>query len=206
MKRYSQTLSVHARSDVQNISLEITWTILLILLFKKSDNIRETTNKNRLPWPGSRAITLMSHLTTGGPGEERGTNKLSPTGTRKKRPKGERGCQAVRTSSLPESFSLEFILAEWHAVPGPWVRVIGQTQQGTNPITEAVGYMAEQFPYVLFHCCPLPGLPFPTKSLALSVHASLQTIHFQVLEKSPFSSSRSYPPSCNNNTDLFFLR
>ena len=123
MKGYLQNLSVPARSDVQDISLETTWTILSIVFL------------NCPPWPGSTLITCMSHHTTGGPGKERGTNKLSPTGTRKKRPKGERGCQSVCPSSLPESSSLESILAEWYAATGPWVRTTGQRQQGTNPIT-----------------------------------------------------------------------
>ena len=83
-----------------------------LFCFVLSDNIRETTNQNRPPWPGSTVITCMSHLTTGGPGKECRTNKLSPTGTRKKRPKRERGCQSVCPGSLPESFSLESILAE----------------------------------------------------------------------------------------------
>ena len=57
--------------------------------------------------------------------------------------------------------------------------------------------MAEQFSWVPLPCCSPPGCPFPIKSLALSAHVSPQTIHFWVLDKSPFLGPGSGPPSCN---------
>ena len=41
-------------------------------------------------------------------------------------------------------------------------------------------------------------VPFPVKSLALSAHVSLQTIHFWVLDKSPLSGPRRGPLSFNS--------
>ena len=40
-------------------------------------------------------------------------------------------------------------------------------------------------------------MPFPIKSLALSTCVSSQTIHFQVLDKSPLLGPGRDPPSCN---------
>ena len=60
----------------------------------------------------------------------------------------------------------------------------------TNPITikpETVSHMAEQFSWIPLPYCSPPRHPFTIKSLALSAHVSLQTIHFQVLDKSPVS-------------------
>ena len=75
-------------------------------------NVRGTTDPNRPPWPGTRATTCMSYLTTGGPGKELGTNKLPPTRRIQERSKGERRCQFICPTNLPESFSLESFLAE----------------------------------------------------------------------------------------------
>ena len=49
---------------------------------------------------------------------------------------------------------------------------------------------AEQFSWVPSPCCSPPGGPFPIKSIALSAHVSPQTIHFQVLDKSPLLGPR----------------
>ena len=70
----------------------------------------------------------------------------------------------------------------------------------TNPITikpETVSQAAELFSWVPLPSCSPPGCPFPIKSLALSAHMSPQTIHFQVLDKSPVSGPERDPPSCN---------
>ena len=71
----------------------------------------------------------------------------------------------------------------------------------TNAITikpETASHVAELFSWVpLPHCSP-PGCPFPIKSLALSAHVSPWTIHFRVLDKSPVSSPRRGPHSCNS--------
>nr|XP_058901661.1 UPF0547 protein C16orf87 homolog isoform X1 [Kogia breviceps] len=49
---------------------------------------------------------------TGGPDKERGNNKLPPTGRIRGKSKGERRLQSICPGKLPESFSLESILAE----------------------------------------------------------------------------------------------
>ena len=87
-------------------------------------------------------------------------------------------------------------------------KMIGQGQLEANPIAikpETVSYVAEQFSWVPLSCCSLPGCPFPIKSLALSAHVSPQTIHFQVLDKSPLSGSGRGPPSCNIYTYPFMM-
>ena len=70
----------------------------------------------------------------------------------------------------------------------------------TNPITikpETASQVTELFSWVpLPHYSP-PGCTFPIKSLALSAHVSPQTIHFQVLDKSPVSGPARSPFSCN---------
>ena len=67
----------------------------------------------------------MNYFTIGGL-KEHGTNKLPPTGRVQERSKGD----AMHPTNLPESFSLEPILAEQCAHPqeGPRVRTIGQIQ------------------------------------------------------------------------------
>ena len=57
--------------------------------------------------------------------------------------------------------------------------------------------MTEQFSWVPLPYCSPPGCPFPIKSLALSGHVSPQTIHFQLLGKSPVLGPGMGPPSCN---------
>ena len=69
-----------------------------------------------------------------------------------------------------------------------------------HPITikpNIASYTAEQFSWVPSPCCSPPGCPFPIKSIALSAHVSPQTIHIQVLDKSPVSGPGRGPPSCN---------
>ena len=73
----------------------------------------------------------------------------------------------------------------------------------TNPSTikpETGSHEAEQFSWVPLLSCSPPGRPFPVKSLAFSAHVSPQTIHFQVLGKSPVSGPGRGPPSCNKTT------
>ena len=74
--------------------------------------VRGTTDRNHLPWPGKIVATCMSYFTTGGPGKERGTNKLPPMGRIRERSKGEKRHQSICPANLPESFSLESIMAE----------------------------------------------------------------------------------------------
>ena len=75
---------------------------------------------------------MSSSLTPGGPGKERGTNKLPPTGRIRGRSKGERRRQCICPTDLPRSSSLN---PSWLGddQEGPWVRVIGQRQPGNSP-------------------------------------------------------------------------
>ena len=69
-----------------------------------------------------------------------------------------------------------------------------------NPITiksDTMSHVAEQFSWVPLHCFSPPGHPFPMNSVALSVPGSPQTIHFQMLGKSPLLILGRAPPSCN---------
>ena len=75
-------------------------------------SFRGITDQNCRPWPDPIVTTCMSYLTTGSPGKERGTHKLPPTGRIWERSKGERRRQSICPTNLPESFSLESILAE----------------------------------------------------------------------------------------------
>ena len=92
--------------------------------------VRGTTDWNHLPWPGKIVTSCMSYLTAGGPDKEHRTNKLPPTGKIQERSKGERRLQSIHPTNLPESSSLESILAEWQAryQEVPWVRVTRQRQ------------------------------------------------------------------------------
>ena len=86
------------------------------------------------------------------------------------------------SSNLPETFTLESILAErWSVPPGSTLsqtkygqsKVTGQRQLGKLtllPVTpETASHVAEQFSRLSLPCCSPPGCPFPIKSFALSV-------------------------------------
>ena len=68
-----------------------------------------------------------------------------------------------------------------------------------------MSHAAEQFSWVSLPCCSPPGGPFPIKSLALSAHMSPQTIHFQVLGKSPVLGPGRGPLSCNTSSEYLGL-
>ena len=81
----------------------------------------------------------------------------------------------------------------------PWVRMIGQNNLETNPITiklQTARYVAEQFSRVLLAYCSKE--PCPIKSLALSAHVSPLTILSQVLDKSPILGPGRGPLFCNS--------
>ena len=140
----------------------------------------------------------MSCFITGGPGKEHRTNKPPPTGRVQDRSKGDttfpttsQNPSLQHTSWLNKAYTTrKDSESEWLAKDNP----------ETNPITikrETVSSVAELFSWVsLPYCSPL-GCPFPIKSLALSAHVSPQTIHFQVLDKSPVLGPGRGPPSCN---------
>ena len=137
----------------------------------------------------------MSCLMTGGPGKEQGTNKPPPTGRVKERTKGDTTC--LTTSQNPS-----FWHPSWLNKASEW---LAEDNLETNPITikpKTASYVVELFSWVpLSYCSPL-GCSFPIKYLALSAHVFPQTIHFQVLDKSPVSGPGRGPPSCNSLVSL----
>ena len=79
----------------------------------------------------------------------------------------------------------------------------------TNPIIikpKTASHMADQYYWFPLPYFSLPMCPFPIKSLALSAHVSPQTIHFQVLDKSPLSGPERGPPSYNKCIDWLTSR
>ena len=71
-----------------------------------SQTVRGTTDPNRPAWPSTTVTACMSYLTIGGP------YKLPPTRRIQESSKRERRLQSIWPTNLPESFSLESILAE----------------------------------------------------------------------------------------------
>ena len=128
------------------------------------------------------------------PVKECRTNKLPLTGRIQERSKGERRLQPICPTKLPESFSLESILADWcvHHQKGPWVRMTGQ-KQTLLPLTRD----CEPHGRVPLSCCSLPGCPFPMQSPALLAHVSSDNSFLSVRQKptlGPWKGSHF----CNN--------
>ena len=76
----------------------------------------------------------------------------------------------------------------------------------TNPTSikcETTSHMEEQSSWVPLPSCSPPEHPFSVKSLAWLVHVSPQTIHFWVLDKSPYLGPGNNPPSCNTSLSPF---
>ena len=143
------------------------------------------------PWPGTIATICMSCFMTGGPGKEHGPNKPPPTGRVQERSRGD-----TTTSQNP---------SRWHP---SWLNKVCTTRKDSesewlakdNPETNAitikpktVSHVAELFSWVPLPYCSPPGCPFPIKSLALSAHVSPLTIHFRMLNKSPFRVLEGVP-------------
>ena len=136
----------------------------------------------------------MSCFTTGGPAEEQGTNKPTPTRRIQERSKGDTTC--LTTSQNPSLWDPSWLNkacttrkhseSEWLAKDNP----------ETNPITikpETASHVTELFSWVPLPYCSPPGCPFPIKSLALSADASPWIIHFWVLDKSPVPALEGVP-------------
>ena len=99
---------------------------------------------------------------------------------------------------LPESFLLASILAEqgMHHQEGLWIRMIGQRQLETNPITikpQTASHAAELFSWTPLPDCTLPGCPFPIKSLALSACVSSDNSFLGVRQEPSFGSWKRSP-------------
>ena len=78
---------------------------------------------------------------------------------------------------------------------GPWVRMIGQRQHETNPITlkpEMASLGAEQLSWVPLPAFSPSGGPFPIKFLSVSSCVSPWTILFRVLNKSQLLGPRGF--------------
>ena len=151
------------------------------------------------PWSDTIVTIYTSCFTTGSSGKEHRTNKPPPTGRVQERSKGDTACPT--TSQNPSLWHPSWLNkasttrkdseSEWLAKDNP----------ETNPITikpETASHVTGLFSWVPLTCCSPPGCPFPIKYLALSAHVSPQTIHFQVLDKSPVSGPGRGPPSCNS--------
>ena len=140
----------------------------------------------------------MSCFTTGGPGKERGTNKPPPTRTVRERSKWDTTHPTTSQNSSHWNSSWQSNACSTRKDhESEW---LARDNLETNPISmkpRTVSHMAEQFSWVPLPYWSLPGCPFPTKSLALSAYVSPRTVHFQVLDKSPFSSPGRGPSSCN---------
>ena len=144
----------------------------------------------------------MSCFTTAGPGKEYGTNKPPTTGRVRERSKGDTTCPT--TSQNPSVCHPSWLNEACTTRKDSESERLAKDNPETNPITiklETASHAAEQFSWVPLPCCSPPGCPFPIKSLALSAYMSPWTIHFQVLDKSPFSGPGRGPPSCNNSTE-----
>ena len=74
--------------------------------------------------------------------------------------------------------------------------MIGHRNLETNPITikpETGSHGTDQFSWVLFHFCSLPGRPFPTQSIALSARVSPWTLIPNATQEPSLGSWRESP-------------
>ena len=146
----------------------------------------------------------MSYFTTGGPGKEQGTNKPPPTRRIWERSKGERRHQSTCPANLPESSSLESILAErlhappertlsqndwpettWKWIPSPQNPRLRATRQSSSP----------GFP----HPAALPRAPLPNKvSCFVSTWVSSDN-SFPSVRQEPTPGPWKGSPSCNRS-------
>ena len=143
----------------------------------------------------------MSCFTTGGPGKEQGTNKPPPIRRVRERSKGDATC--LTTSQNPPLWHPSWLNKACTTRKDSESEWLAKDNPETNPITikpKTGSHVTEQFSWVPIPYCSPPGCPFPTKSLVLSAHVSPRTIHFRVLDKSPFLAPRKRPPSCNSWT------
>ena len=132
---------------------------------------------------------------TGGPGKEQGTNKPPPTRRVWERSKGDTTCPT--TSQNPSLWHTSWLNKVYTTRKDTESERLAKDNPETNPITikpETASHVTEQFSWVPIPYYSPPRCPFPVKSLSLSAHASPQTIHFQVLDKSPvWGPGRSLP-------------
>ena len=123
-----------------------------------------------------------------GPGKEHRINKPLPTRRSWKRSRGDATCPTTSQNLL--CWHLSWLSNACVTRKDPESEWLARDSSDTNPITikpETEVHVVEQSSWVPLPSCSLPGQPFPTKALALSVRVSAQTIHFRDLDKSPLS-------------------
>ena len=146
----------------------------------------------------------MSCFRTGGPDKEYGTNKPPPTGRVRESSKGDTTCPS--TSQNPSCLHPAWLSDVCATRKDSELEWSAKDHTETNPITikpETMSHRAELFSWAPSPSCSPPGCPFPVISLALSAHVSTQTIHFQVLDKSPVSGPGRGHPSCNTTISSY---
>ena len=145
----------------------------------------------------------MSYLTTGGPGKERGTNKLPSTRRLWEKPKGDSSPYVLPTSQSPSDLNLSWLNDARATMKDPESERLARDNLEINHITvkpETGSHAAEQSSWVPLPCCSPPRRPFPVKSLAFLAYVSPWIIHFQMLTRvhsralkgSPFLYQVSY--------------
>ena len=85
---------------------------ILIMKSLRGKLLGETLTKTTPPGEAKAVTICVSYFTTRDPGKEHGTNKPPATRRIQERSKGERRRQSTCPTNLPESSSLESILAE----------------------------------------------------------------------------------------------
>ena len=166
------------------------------------------TDWNCPPWPGTIVTTGLSYFMTGGPIKENEANKPPPIRRVQERSKGDTTCPT--SSQNPPHWNPFLLNNACTTRKAPESEWLARDNPETNPITvkpETAIHVAEQFSRFPLRSCPLPGHPFPMKSLALSAHVSSQTIYFQVLDKSALLGPGRGPCSCSTtSTGCWHLR
>ena len=155
---------------------------------------------NGPPWPSTRVTMCVSYFTTEGSGKKHRTNKPPPTGRVQERSKGD--------ATSPTISQIASILAEQclRHQEGPWVRMTGQDNPETNPITpkpETVDHKAEQFSWLPWPSCSLPRHPFPSTVSHLVSTDSLFLTQ-TVLHKCPLSG-REWCSPCTTITASIYV-
>ena len=160
---------------------------------KRFSVLREAHCWNRPPWPGTTVTIRTSCFTTGGPGEEPGTNKAPPTGRVRERSHGDPTCPTTSQNPLQPPSWLSDACTTRKDSESEW---LVRDNQETQPITinpEAASHVAELSSWAPSPSCSPPGCPFPIKSSAFSAHVSPWTTHFWVLDKSPLLGLEGVP-------------
>ena len=130
---------------------------------KCGDCVRGTTDWNCLPQPGAIVTTCTSYLTTGGPGNGWGIDKLPPTRRIWERPKGERRHQSECPPRILLAEEEPLWLSDACATrKDPESEWLARDNPETHPITikpETSSHTAEQSSWVPLPAALHPGAP-----------------------------------------------